>query len=332
MEKIENLGFGFLGDHTAEEMVELSVCAEYYGYSSVWLAEDYFYAGAFSLAATVAAKTNNVQIGLGVLNPFTRHPVLTAMESAALDKVSNGRAIIGLGSSNRLWMEKNLGIPFKKPLTSTKECAEIIKKLLRDKSLTYHGEVFNVEDVKLDFEPYREDMPVYLGVQGDKALFLAGQVADGLLISAGCTVEFISYAKKIIAEGARSVGRDPNEIKIAAYLVTYIGNTHEQAVNLMRNYTEHYVGMHGARPILTCAGFKAEEVQPFKDARMRGEKADLPITDEMVEKVTLTGTKEEVRKRVEEFIAAGVDYPICFEVGKGIDTKEQMKLIKEALL
>lgn len=260
--KIHNLGFGFLGHHPVEELTELVRTAEELGFTSAWIAEDYFYAGAFSLASAVARSTEKIQLGIGVINPYTRHPVLSAMEAAALDTVSKGRAIIGIGAANKLWIETRMGMPYSKPITATRECVEIIKGLVGQGKLTYHGSVFHVEGVELEFQPYRRDLPVYMGVKGDKALFQAGQAADGVLISAGCTLEYISYARNLIAQGARSVGRNPEELRLAAYLPTCIRPTHQEAVDVMRPFVRRYLGLHGDKPILTCAGFDPAVLRP----------------------------------------------------------------------
>ena len=148
------------------------------------------------------------------------------------------------------------------------EATEIIKQLIRDGNLDYKGDVFSAGPLHFEFEPLRRDMPVYMGAKGDKALYKAGQVADGVLLSAGCTVEYVSYARKLIDAGARSVGRNPADIRLAAYLPTCAMQDGAAAVERMRPSARHYLAMHGAQPILTCAGFTAEQVQPFRDAAL----------------------------------------------------------------
>ena len=204
-----NLGFGFYGGHDCDTIMKLVKASEEKEFSSVWIAEDYFYGGAFSTAAACAVQTSKIQIGIGVINPFTRHPVLSAMESASLDALSKGRILLGLGASNKRWMEDMAGIPFKKPIQATKECAIIIKELLGKGHIQFEGEIFKTGDVELDFKPYRKDLPIYLGVKGPNALRIAGQIADGVLLSTMTSLPYVAYAKKHIKEGAESVGRDP---------------------------------------------------------------------------------------------------------------------------
>lgn len=332
MGKIQNLGFGFLGHHSAEQTIALVKRAEELGFSNAWIAEDYFYAGAFSVATVCAAHTSRIQLGIGVINPYTRHPVLSAMEAAALDSISGGRAIIAMGASNKRWMETELGIPFQKPITATMEAVQIMKTVLRDGGINFRGEVFQTGPLNLDFEPLRRDQPIYTGVKGDRALYLTGQVADGILLSAGCTLEYVSYAKNLIAEGARSVGRDPAEIHIAAYLPTCICENSADAVEAMRSATRRYMALHGAQPILTCGGFAPEEVQPFRDAFFAGTECPLPVTDEMVRKIVIAGTARECRERMEAYVDAGVEMPICFELGGGANPMDTLQAVSDCML
>lgn len=332
MKPIQHLGFGFLGHHTSQEMVELVQSAEALGFESAWVAEDYFYAGAFATASACAANTQTIRIGIGVINPYTRHPVLSAMEAAALDAVSEGRAVLAMGASNRRWMETDLGIPYNKPLTATREAVQIIKQLLRDGRLEFQGNVFRTGPISLDFTPFRRNLPVYMGVRGDRALYQAGQVADGVLLSVGCTLGYIRHARKLMEEGARSVGRDPSQVHLAAYLTVCAMEDSRAAVERMRPVARHYLEMHGNHPILTCGGFTAEEVEPFHAASAEGRTCTLPVTDEMVHRVVIAGTPQECRAQVQAFVDAGVEMPICFELGDESSPLETLQMLSDALL
>ncbi|MCC8046824.1 MAG: LLM class flavin-dependent oxidoreductase [Clostridiales bacterium] len=332
MGTIRNLGFGFLGRHTAKQTIELVQRAEALGFSSAWVAEDYFYGGAFATVSACAAATTNIQLGIGVINPYTRHPVLSAMEAAALDSLCGGRLMLAMGASNKRWMEQQMGIPYRKPLTATCEAVDIIKTLLRDGQIDYSGELFQAGPLELSFEPLRRDMPVYMGVKGDRALYMAGQKADGVLLSVGCTLEYIQHVRERITAGANSVGRDPSEIHIAAYLPTCICDSSAEAVERMRSEARRCIGMHGAQPILTCGGFAPEQVQPFRDAVMEGKVCDLPVTDEMVRKVVIAGTPDECRERIEAYVAAGVEMPICFELSCDTDAVSTLENLSRYLL
>ena len=330
-EGIRQLGFGFLGHHPVRELTDLVRAAEDWGFASAWIAEDYFYAGAFSVAGALAMATSTIALGIGVINPFTRHPVLSAMEAASLDSLSRGRAMVAVGAANRLWMETRMGIPYEKPITAVRECAQIMKGLISQGSLTYHGSLFQADGVELEFDRQRPDLPVYLGVKGDRALETAGEVADGLLISAGCTLEYISYARERVARGAERAGRRPEDIRIAAYLPCCIRPTHREAVEVMRPHVRRYLGLHGDAPILTCAGFPPERLRPFREAFLAGRVCQDPVTDEMVERIVVAGTAEECRRRILDYQRAGVEQPICFEVPGPDSAMDQLRALRALL-
>lgn len=310
------LSLGIFGGHTLEDTVELVRQAEEVGLSACWIFEDYFYGGAFTTATACALNTKNIQIAIGVINPFTRHPVLSAMEAASLDRLSHGRLILGMGGSNAGWIQDKMGIPFEKAITAATEAAEIIKTLVNTRHVSYHGEVFHTGDIELEFETYRSDMPVYLGVKGPKALYKAGRIADGVVLSSCTSIPYISYVKKHLEAGAASVGRDPGEIKIAAYFPTAVNADEKVARDLVRPYLAKFIGIHGYHPIMFEAGLTEEIIRPFKEA-LAAEKTQEVIelvTDDIVDQLAIAGTPDYCRDKLKRINDAGVSMPIAFEL------------------
>ena len=111
MPKLKEIGL-VVENTDARDYATQAQAAERMGFDSFWVPEDYVFPGAFSSCAAIAAATSKIKIGTGVVNPFTRHPVLLAMELAALDQLSEGRAILGLGASIKLWIEEQMGIRY----------------------------------------------------------------------------------------------------------------------------------------------------------------------------------------------------------------------------
>src|SRR5256885_5910834 len=174
----DSLGVALRGHDLPGRTTDLARAAERAGLGSLWVIEDYFDPGAYALAAAAAAVTERIVIGLGVVNPYTRHPALIAMETAALAGIAPGRVVLGLGSSNRKWIEEQMAIPFKTPLRGLREGVEIVRRLLDGRRVTYAGEVFAAHDVALEAPP-PAPVPILLGVKGPRALALAAEVADG---------------------------------------------------------------------------------------------------------------------------------------------------------
>src|SRR5690606_36246919 len=113
---VMRLGVAPSGRRSAADAVELARRAEDAGLDEVWVSEDYLERGSFAVAGAMAAATTRMRVGLGVVNPWTRHIALTAMEAHALDEIADGRSVLGIGASNKRWMQDRLGIPFERPI------------------------------------------------------------------------------------------------------------------------------------------------------------------------------------------------------------------------
>ena len=129
--------------------------AEELGFDSVWIAEDYFQGGAFSVATACALATTRIRIGIGVVNPFTRHPALLAMETASLDILSQGRVTLGIGTGSPGWM-RQMGINFAAPLSALREGSQLVRRLLQGEEVTFNGRCFSLTGVRLESPPYSQ--------------------------------------------------------------------------------------------------------------------------------------------------------------------------------
>src|SRR5215470_16655353 len=178
----DSLGVALIGAKAPSRCTEWARAAERAGLGSIWIIEDYFHPGAFTLAGAVATVTERITLGLGVVNPYTRHPAVLAMETAALTGAAPGRVVLGLGSSNRRWIEEQMGIPFETPLGDLRECVGILRALLAGERLDFRGQRFRLDGVVLDSAP-KEAVSILLGVKGPRALGVAGEIADGVLCS-----------------------------------------------------------------------------------------------------------------------------------------------------
>jgi 5,10-methylenetetrahydromethanopterin reductase len=193
------------GGLPARQCVADAVAAEAAGFAAVWFAENPFNRGILPAASACAVATTTVEIGAGVFNPFNRHPSLIAMEIGALDELAGGRARLGIGSGIGSAVER-MGFSYARPLTAVAEAIAIVRALLRGEEVTRAGKVFTVERLKLDYAP-RPDIAIFMAGRGDNSLRLAGEVADGVLLSNMCTLGFATHAAGLAREAARAAGR-----------------------------------------------------------------------------------------------------------------------------
>jgi 5,10-methylenetetrahydromethanopterin reductase len=298
-----SLGVALLGHGLPGTAVDWARAAERWSLGSLWVIEDYFHPGAFALAGAAAAATGRITIGLGVVNPYTRHPALLAMETAALVGLAPGRVVLGLGSSNRRWIEGQMRIPFATPLRGLREGTEIVRRLLAGERVSHAGACFAVEDVVLDAPP-PTPVPIVLGVKGPRALALAAEVADGV----HCSILTSPGHVRRVRASTRAVGR---ELVVLAYVPMAVEADGRAARARVRPLLARYLGALHGQSILADAGLTPAETQPFHDALRVGRPAAELVTDAMVDTLAVAGTPAEGRRALERLAEAGLDAPVA---------------------
>src|ERR687886_1282752 len=181
-----NVAYWGLGITPADQL-DMVKEAESVGFDSVWAAEAYG-SDAATVLAWLAANTERIRIGSAIFQMPGRSPAMTAMTAATLDNLSNGRVILGIGSSGPQVAEGWHGQRFGKQLARTREYVEIVRKALSRERLTYEGETYQLplpdgpgKALKLMIAPTQERMPIYLAAIGPNNTKLTGEIADGWL-------------------------------------------------------------------------------------------------------------------------------------------------------
>ncbi len=189
-----------------QRCVEAARAAEAAGFEAIWFAENPFARGIVPAAAACALATSRIAVGAGVFNPYSRHPSLIAMEIGALDEIAGGRIRLGIGSGIGSAIER-MGMSYARPLTAVAEAVAIVRALLAGEEVTRKGELFTLNRVRLDYAP-RPDIAIYMAARGDRSLRVAGELADGVLLSNMCTPAFAARAATIVREAAQAAGRE----------------------------------------------------------------------------------------------------------------------------
>ena len=318
----DSFGLALLGHEVPVHAMEWARAAERAGFGSVWIVEDYYHPGAFALAGAVAAATGRIAVGLGVVNPYTRHPALLAMEVAALAGIAPERIVLGLGTSNRNWIEGEMRIPFKTPLKTLRECVEIVRRLLASERLGFHGECFDLENVELTWAPAAR------GVKGPKALRLAGEIADGVH---GAVLTSPNHVRRIRATAREVRGSCRDEFRVVAYVPVAVGGDGHAARQSVKPLLARYLGVLAGQSILRDAGYGPEHTTPFADALRRGAPAVDLVTDAMVDTLAVAGTPDDCRAALRRLADAGLDALIAV-VPRAADLVGQLALIGDTLV
>jgi len=316
MAKVREFGVGFENLH-AREFAAHAGRAEELGFGTFWVPEDPFYRGAFAVASAVACGTSKIKIGLGIVNPYLRHPALTAMEFAALDEVSDGRAILGIGAGLKDWIEGRLKIPYTRPTVAMRESIEIIRRFFRGEEVTYAGRVFQTERIKLSFKPVRIEIPIYLGILGPKNCELTGEVADGLLLSIMSSPAYVKFAMKHVRVGLAKSGRDVSTFNVGSYIFSSISEDERAARDRLRPIVAIMISLMAPQPttpIFAAAGLPADTIRAFGESFARGRVPADMVTDDMIDTFTIAGSPARCRENLARLIEAGMTAPVFFEV------------------
>src|SRR3954454_3486148 len=314
-----HIGYWGLG-LTADEQLKLVREAESLGYDSVWSAEAYG-SDAATMLAWLAGQTETIKLGSAIFQMPGRSPAMTAMTAVTLDQLSNGRMVLGIGSSGPQVAEGWHGQPFAKQLQRTREYVDIVRLALARKRVEYRGEAYELpipngpgKALKLMIAPEQETIPIYIAAIVPKNTALTGEIADGW-IPTFFSPEYMHEAKRLLEEGAakRESGKLPDDFDIAPMVSIAIDDDIERARDVVRPLLALYVGGMGSREknfynqLVSRYGFEdaAREVQDlYLDGKKDEAAAALPA--ELIDQTTLVGSADHIKERLAVYADAGV--------------------------
>jgi len=287
--------------------------AEDAGFESLWVTERYFHEETFSMLGFLAAVTQRIKLGVGVVNPYTRNPALLAMASATLDRLSGGRFLLGLGRSEKPVIQNKMGIPYGNSRTALVETVSHLRRLFAGERVTTQEGRSKLNNVKLATTPLQPKLPIYLAGIGTKGLRLVGEIADGVVLNAYVPPAYVRYAVAEIRSAATAAGRDPNAIDMACMLVIRLTDDPDSMRPTLKQRIVRLLDEHRVGEILLDKGeFDIGILKPLRETVKReGEKAATHlISDEMVDAFYLVGPADYCKARLEEYRKAGVDVPL----------------------
>jgi probable F420-dependent oxidoreductase len=316
------IGIAISGGPNPAEIVDLVGLAERLGYESAWIAEGHG-GDQFAILAACAMRTSRIKLGTSISSVFVRSAPTIAMAASSLADLSGGRFMLGLGSSHKVQVEPEHGVVYEKPLTRMRETVAIVRALIREgRVVRFQGETIRIEDFELWYTPRHRDVPVYLAAVFPKGIALAGEVADGVILTRS-TLHTASTVRRQIALAATQTGRDPSKIEITTLLPTAVADTSTAALAALRPGVALYAGFFPRYNRLMAEHGFAAEAAAIAAAWARGDReaAEQAVTDAMVEATSIVGTAQECRARVEAYRRSGVDLPILSPFARGADAK-----------
>lgn len=322
MAALPTIGVRAHGGMTPKACIEVAEATEHNGLSAIWFAENPFNRGVLPAVTGAALATRRIGIGIGVFNPYNRHPTLIAMEIGALDEIANSRARLGIGSGigDRV---TRIGRSYDKPLAALRDSFTIVRGMLRGETVTHHGKVFSAIDVKLEYTPPRPDMPIYMAATGDQSLRVCGQIADGLMISNMCSPGYTVRALELLAEGAAKAQR-PAPNTIIQYVPCVVRRDRVEARQAVKGTIAHmlsaYWKMGETSPAIREAMLRGSGIseQEFVAAITRcasGEDATRALDDRFVDAYAIAGNADDCLAKMAEFGRIGVTELVVTFIG-----------------
>jgi 5,10-methylenetetrahydromethanopterin reductase len=307
--------------HSIQDGIDLVQYAESKGFEAVWQAESRLVRDAIVPMAAFAATTSKIKVGSGVTNNWTRNIGLLAATFLTLDDLAQDRIICGIGA----WWDplaSKVGINRRKPLSAMRETVEVLRQLLNMENVTFHGEFHYVDGIQLDVVHGRTEprnVPIYIGATGMKMMEMTGEIADGAVLNYLVNPAYNLQAMDALERGAKKAGRSIDEIDRPQLMICSVGDDRQVALNGARKMITQYLGQ---QPHLMKASGVSQELLddihqvltwPATEEEIEGAMHLVP--DDVVQMCTASGSPEEVKAKVREYVDNGATCPILYPLG-----------------
>ncbi len=324
------VGLGLASRGDVKDTVAWADRARAAGLESVWFHDSYFERDAVTYATAVAAQVEDIKIGLGALNPFTRHPVLIAMTISALDEIAPERILLGLGSALPLRLGQ-MGIPYAPDdaVTKSSEAIDTLHTLWKGERMP-PGKA-GLPPLQPMFPPVHR-VPIYVAGYRSPVMVLAGRKGDGYLARPAESIPGLRTLLRVMNKAAREAGRDPNDLDVAGYLLALVGDTRLDALNrAKREPFVIYMMSILSDVTLGRAGFEPELRDRIAAAWRREDytTAGGLIPDDLLDAFILCGTRREVADRAWEYHEAGMHLPLLQPV---VQDEDQVSAVLDAAI
>lgn len=335
-----SISIGAYGRRDIKDVMEFVVEAENVGVDHAWSAEAWG-TDAVTTLAYLAARTTRIKLGTGIMQISARVPAMTAMTALSLNRLCDGRFLLGLGVSGPQVVEGLQGVAYKAPLTRLKENVDIIRMACRGEKVVYDGQYHTLprpggegKAIKLEHAP--ADIPIFLATLGPKSLEYTGAAADGWL-GTSFSPDHAEAHYSFIRQGAESAGRTLDDIELHAACNVDIGENVEELIEARRAGVAFQMGGMGSattnfyNDAFKRAGFSdaAVEIQRLWVDGKRDEARKI-VPDEMITQFGAIGTPEMVRDRFKVYRDAGVD-SLSLRFDNALARKDKLAMLEQVM-
>ncbi len=307
--------------HDLRDGLDYARYAEEKGFEAVWQAESRLVRDAIVPMAAYAAVTERIKVGSGVINNWTRNIGLLAATFLTLDDLAPNRMICGLGA----WWDplaKNVGIDRRKPLTAMRETVTVLRRLLNMERVTFEGEFIQVNGIELDVVHGRREprhVPIMIGATGPKMMELTGEISDGAVLNYCVPPEYNDGALEQLEAGARKAGRSLDDIDRPQLVVCSVDHDRARAIDTTRELLCQYLAQQPhiakASGVSKDVVGKIQSILGWPATHQQIQEAKHLVPEDLIHRITASGTPDEARAKVQEYMRRGCTCPILYPVG-----------------
>jgi 5,10-methylenetetrahydromethanopterin reductase len=311
--------------HPIREGIGYVQRAEADGFEAVWQAESRLVREATVPMAAFAATTERIKVGSGVVNNWTRNVGLMAATFVTLDDLAPGRVLLGIGA----WWEplaSKVGVKRERPLLAMREYVEVLRRLIAMENVTFRGTFVDVEDIQIDIvhgDRSPRSVPIYLGATGMRMMELAGEIADGALLNYLVSPAYNATAMERLAAGADRRGVRVEDIDRPQLVVCSLDEDRALALDRARELVTQYLGQQPhigkASGVDQSLLDDIAKVLTWPAGPEEIRRAMKLVPDEVVQMITASGTAEECRAKVREYVDAGCTCPVLYPLGDDVE-------------
>jgi len=287
---------------SVNQVLECSQILSKTSVETIWIPETWGMEN-FSMLSMASIKAPKQKIGSSIINIFSRSPAVIAMGAATVDTISNGRLVLGLGTSSSAIVEDFHGSEFQNPVLRMKEYVEIIQLVLTGKQVNYAGKLFSLKNFSILVKPPRQKIPIYLAAVNQKMVDLAWNIGDGVIFYLRPVEEMKKTIQKM---------QSKRKIDVACQIISCVSEDSELAITKCKKTLAFYVSVGKIyRYFLAKNGFETETRNIFEEFKKSKFNSNHElVTDKMIKSLTIAGNPETCINQLQKIKESGVDLPI----------------------
>ena len=307
--------------HPIREGIGIAQYAESKGFDAVWQADSRLVRDALVPMSAFAACTERIRIGSGVVDCWTRNPARLAASFSTLDDLAPGRILLGIGA----WWDplaEKVGIRRDRPLTVMREVVTAVRALLANETVSFQGTYVHLDGVELDYvyqDRRPKDVPIYIGATGMQMMELTGEIADGVVLNYLVSPDYNAKALEHLEVGLARRGRTLADLDRPQLVVCSVHEDRATALDMARLMVTQYLGQQPH--IMKASGVPQSlldavgQVLTWPATHEQVEAASKLVPDEVVQMLTASGTPDDARRKVADYVAGGCTCPILYPLG-----------------